>query len=131
VQVFHWNAKTGALRDEQVVSTLPGVEVGENLAAEIAVSADGRSVYASNRGHNSIAHFRVNEWTGLLGHAMCTSCLGKEPRLFALAPSGHVLHVANQESNTITLFPVNEAGEIGVGFASVQVASPSSICFGA
>jgi 6-phosphogluconolactonase len=130
VQVFHWNAATGALRDEQVVSTLPGVEVGGNLAAEIAVSADGRSVYASNRGHNSIAHFRVSERTGLLGPVMCTCCLGKEPRFFALAPNGRALHVANQESDTITSFPLNEAGEMGAGFVSAHVASPSSICFG-
>jgi 6-phosphogluconolactonase len=111
------------------VSTLPGVAVGDNLAAEIAVSADGRSVYASNRGHDSIANFRVNERTGLLGPAMCTSCLGKEPRFFALAPNGRSLHVANQESDTITSFPLNEAGEMGAGFVSAHVASPSSICF--
>jgi 6-phosphogluconolactonase len=129
VQVFHWDAATGALHDEQVVSTLPGVAVGDNLAAEIAVSADGRSVYASNRGHDSIANFRVNERTGLLGPAMCTSCLGKEPRFFALAPNGRSLHVANQESDTITSFPLNEAGEMGAGFVSAHVASPSSICF--
>jgi len=118
------------LRDEQVVSTLPGVQVGDNLAADIAVSADGRSVYASNRGHNSIAHFPVNEWTGLLGPMTCTSCLGKEPRFFALAPNGRALHVANQESDTITSFPLDEAGEMGAGFVSAQVASPSSVCFG-
>jgi 6-phosphogluconolactonase len=130
VQVFQWDATTGELRDQQVVSTLPGVAISNNLAAEIAVSKDGCSVYASNRGHNSITHFRVDQVTGLLGPAVYASCLGKEPRLFVLAPDGHALHVANQESDTITSFPLNEAGEIGAGFVSALVASPSSICFG-
>jgi len=131
VEAFHWDATTGELHHKQAVSTLPGAAVSDNLAAEIAVSADGRSVYASNRGHNSIAHFPVDRVTGLLGPVVCTCCLGKEPRAFALAPNGEVLHVANQESDTITSFSINEAGEIGAGFASTQVASPSSICFGA
>jgi 6-phosphogluconolactonase len=131
VQVFHWNPTTGELRDMQVVSTLPDVDISSSLAAEIAVSNDARSVYASNRGHNSIAHFRGDEVTGLLGPALCTSCLGKEPRLFALAPSGRVLHVANQESDTIVSFPLNDVGDLGVGFISAHVDSPSSICFGA
>jgi 6-phosphogluconolactonase len=101
------------------------------LAAEIAVSNDGRSLYASNRGHNSIAHFTVDEINGSLGPARCTSCLGKEPRLFALAPNGRALHVANQESDTIVSFPLNGTGELGAGFVSARVESPSSICFGA
>jgi len=131
VQVFHWDATTGQLHDKQVVSTLPDADIADNLAAEIAVSEDGGSVYASTRGYNSITHFQVDQVTGLLGSVRCTSCLGKEPRLFALAPNGHVLHVANQESDTITSFPVDAAGELGAGCVSAQVASPSSICFGA
>jgi 6-phosphogluconolactonase (cycloisomerase 2 family) len=131
VQLFGWNAERGSLHEMQTVSTLPATGAPPNAAAEIAISASGRVLYASNRGHDSIVSFPVDEATGLLGEAEWTPCYGKEPRFFVLASDGRTLHVANQESDTIVSFPLDAGGQLGRPAVSAQVGSPSSICFGA
>ena len=125
VQSFRW--EDGALHPLQVASSLPPGAKG--VAAEIAVSPDGRSVYVSNRGHDSVAHFAVENGTGRLGPATCTPCGGAEPRLFALSPDGRTLHVCCQDSHRIVSFPLDESGRPGSGTVSAEVGSPTALCF--
>jgi 6-phosphogluconolactonase len=124
VQSFRW--QDGALDPLQVVSSLPPGAAG--VAAEIAVSPDGRSLYASNRGHDTIAHFAVDAG-GLLGPAACTPCGGAEPRLFALSLDGRVLHVCCQDSHRIVSFPLDAAGRPAAGTVAAEVGSPTALCF--
>jgi 6-phosphogluconolactonase (cycloisomerase 2 family) len=115
----------------QTRSSLPNAAAPQSAAAEIAIAANGRDLYASNRGHDSIVHFLTDEATGSLGTATWTPCRGHEPRSFVLASDGRALHVANQESDTIVSFPLNDGGQLGSPSVSAKVGSPSSICFGA
>ncbi|MEV6241960.1 lactonase family protein [Lentzea sp. NPDC051838] len=96
----------GKLTPGQVLKTAPATSV-RNYPAEVLVSGDGKHVYLSNRGHDSIAHFTVTA-TGLslVGH---TPTGGKYPRHAVLDPSGAFLFAANQNSNNVTSFAVDRA----------------------
>ncbi len=114
-----------------VVSTLPLGLGGDNLGAEIGVAPSGRFLYATNRGHDSIAHYRINEETGelmLIGH---TPSEGQGPRFFTLDTSGNWLLVANQDSDTVVTFPVDQRnGEIGSPAQVAGVPTPVCLTFG-
>jgi 6-phosphogluconolactonase len=93
----------------QAIWTLPAGFTEENTTAEILMSPSGRFVYASNRGHHSLAIFAVDDKTGKLtacGHA---ATLGKTPRSFGFAPGGNLLVAANQDSDTLVSYRVDQA----------------------
>lgn len=100
---------TGALEPLQIVPSLPSTYTGDNTGAAIVVSPSGRFVYASNRGHNSVAIFRVDESTGMLSSAGWELTTGSTPRFIGLNPAGTRLVAANQRSDTIVEFAVDEA----------------------
>lgn len=98
---YHYNAESGGLDPRQTVSTLPDGFDGDNTTAHTLVSPDGRFVYGSNRGHDSIASFAIHPESHdliTLGHATSG---GRTPRNFALDPSGAWLLAANQDSDTV------------------------------
>jgi len=116
----------GRLTSLGTLSTLPAGFSGENTGAEVLVHPSGRWVYASNRGHDSIAQFEVNEGTGalsLLGH---TSTLGETPRSFTIDPSGRVLLVANQGSGTVKSFALEAGAPVYTGH-ELTVDSPAYV----
>ena len=114
----------------QVLTTLPPSFTGDNTTSEIAVAAWGRVVYASNRGHDSIASFAVDDATGVLTAIAWEPTRGRTPRFFALQPPGVRLHVANQDSDTIVAFEIDPAtGRLTPTGQVVATGSPSSIVF--
>jgi len=97
----------------QTVSTLPAGFTGENLGAEIMVAPSGRFVYASNRGHDSLAIFAVGPATGQLSLVGHEPTHGRGPRTFTIDPTGTLLLVANQDTDTVVTFWINqEAGKL-------------------
>ena len=104
VTAFAYDARKGVLTEGQTLSTLPAGYTGQNSGAEIAVHPSGRFVYASNRGHNSIAIFRVDQASGALTFVRTQETGGRTPRNFALDPSGRLLLAANQDSGTVVVF---------------------------
>ncbi|WP_433270536.1 lactonase family protein [Actinosynnema sp. CS-041913] len=78
-----------------------------NYPAEVVVSADGRFAYLSNRGHDSVAVFAVEQGGGSLRLLEATPVGGEFPRHIALDPTGRLLFAANQNSNTVTTFGVD------------------------
>jgi len=99
---FAYDAARGALHPLQTISTLPpDLPADHNTCADIHVHPSGRFVYGSNRGHDSIAIFAVNEQTGTLSPLGHTSTQGHIPRNFGIDPTGTFLFAANQESDTI------------------------------
>lgn len=107
VTAMAYDAGHCTLREVQTVSTLPAGFAGENSCAEVAMHPSGRFLYGSNRGHDSLAAFGIDEHTGrltVLGHV---STDGKEPRHFALDPTGRWLIAANQNSNTLVVFRID------------------------
>jgi 6-phosphogluconolactonase len=121
------NAEQGTLTPIQTILTLPAGFAGENSGAEIDVAPSGRFVYASNRGHDSIAVYSLNQATGeltLVGHQ---STLGRGPRHFVSDPSGRFLFVANQDSDTVVTFRINQ--DYGLLETTGHVADvPTPVC---
>jgi len=108
------------------VSMLPADFDSQSSGADIHLSPDGRFLYASNRGHNSIVIYEVNPDDGslqLVGHELTQ---GEAPRNFALSPDGRYLLVANQGTNTIVSFERNE--QKGTLAYVGQIAAPTPVC---
>jgi 6-phosphogluconolactonase len=97
-------APTGALRTLQDIASLPEGFGGKNIGADIHLAPDGRFLYASNRGHDSIAIFAIAQDTGLLSRVAHVPCGGATPRNFMVSPSGAHVLVANQDSGTVVVF---------------------------
>ncbi len=114
----------GALTVQQSVSTLPEDFEGKSTTAEIAVSADGRFVYGSNRGHDSIVSFAVDD-TGRLSEPRHVSTGGSHPRHFAIDPSDQWLLVANQNSNNVVVFALQNGRPTDVVCES---SAPKPVC---
>jgi 6-phosphogluconolactonase len=104
VTVLRHDTVTGGLESVQTISTLPEDFDGESWTAEIAVSPDGRFVYGSNRGHDSLAVFAVDAETGRLTPAGHVPTGGHWPRHFSIDPSGRWLLAANQRSDSVVVF---------------------------
>ena len=127
---YQVDAVKSALKPLQVITTLPTSHTGNNSGAEIAVAPSGRFLYGSNRGHDSIAIFAVDQSTGLLTSAGWESTQGRTPRFFGLDPSGTHLYAANQTSDTVVIFRVDQAaGKLTPTGEIVKVATPTTIVF--
>jgi 6-phosphogluconolactonase len=114
----------------QRISTLPEGFSGRNAAAEIAIHPDGKFLYASNRGHDSIAVFAIDPRKGTLKRFAIVPTGGKEPRHFAIDPTGHYLLAENQNSDTIVIFRIDQqTGILTPTGDSVQVPSPVCLVF--
>ncbi len=108
VTMYHtnFNAENWLLKPMQTVSTLPPDFHGTNACAEIRLHPSGRLLYVSNRGHDSIAGFRINQQDGRLTSLGQTST-EKTPRSFALSPSGRFLYAAGESSGRLTSYRVD------------------------
>lgn len=127
------NPDSGQLDTLSSVSTLPGRFNGENYCADIHVHPSGEFVYASNRGHNSIAVFKVvNDSKNDLALEMVQTApvIGDWPRNFAISHDGKYLLVANQRSNNIVLLEINpESGWLKDIGLMAQIPNPVCIVF--
>lgn len=130
ITVFSFDAAKGTLRLLQSVSTLPSGFAGTNDTAEIHVHPNGKFLFASNRGHDSIAVFSIQPDTGKLTPVDHVSTQGKTPRNFELDPSGSRLLVANQDSNSIVFFKIDtHTGHLTATGPEIKVPSPVSLRF--
>lgn len=128
VTAFAYDADRGALREMQTLSTLPDRFGGRNTCADMHISASGKYLYGSNRGHDSIAIFSIDPDTGLLTPIGHESTRGKAPRNFGLDPSGSFLLAANQDTNNIVAFRVDrETGLLTATGHQTQVPAPVCI----
>lgn len=124
VTALAYDAATGRFRELQTLSTLPAGFNGKNSCADIHVSPDGKFLYASNRGHNSIAVFTIAS-SGNLTPIQHESTQGETPRNFTLDPAGRLLLVGNQNSNNVfTYFVDQKSGKLRPTGQSVAVPSP-------
>jgi 6-phosphogluconolactonase len=127
VDSFRWSTSSGSMEPAGTTPMLPDY-TGAKAGAEIAIDSSGRFLYASNRGDNSIAIFRIHgEKLTLAGHA---STGGKTPRNFALDPSGNFLLAANQDSGSIVAFRIDKkSGALTPTGEQLAIPSPVSIVF--
>lgn len=130
VATLRWDGDTGLLTCLRILPSIPPDHVGENTGAGISISLDGRFLYVSNRGHDSIAVFAVGVEDGLLTPLQWTPTTGRQPRFFVLDPSGLALHVCNENSDTIVSFAIDPgSGRLGEVLATTSFGSPTCIVF--
>ena len=130
VTAFTWDEAKGKLTELQTITTLP-VERGKGMStAEVQVHPSGKFLYGSNRGHNTIAVFNIDQKTGKLKVVQHQSTLGKTPRNFGIDPTGKFLVAANQSSGDIFTFQINQAtGELKATGHKIEVPTPVCVKF--
>lgn len=126
LSVFEVQAN-GGLESIQTISSLPADFSGKSSAADIHIHPSGKYLYASNRGHNSIVSFRINDHSGKLKLMNFTATEGKTPRGFVLSPDGNLLYVANQDSGNISVFKIGPEGELSLRSEPELVPTPVRI----
>jgi 6-phosphogluconolactonase len=125
VAAYTFDTDSGLLQAFQTISMLPDDFNGENIAADIHIDAAGRFLYASNRGHDSIAVFAIDADNGYLSLVEIVASGGRTPRNFAFDLSNAFLLVANQDSNNVVTFSVDsEGGRLTTTGHVVSVPSP-------
>lgn len=128
ITAFSYQAAAGKLSAIQSITTLPDGFTDFNACADIHLHPNGRFLYASNRGHNSIVSYHIadNGQLSLLAH---TPTGGAFPRNFAISPDGQHLLVANQNSNNILCFTIHPQKGTLDGKYDKPVKTPVCIAF--
>lgn len=130
ITVFSYATIDAAMTEVQTVSTLPKDFSGSSTCAEIALHPNGKFLYASNRGHDSIAVFAVDQKNGKLELIEHQSTLGRTPRHFAVDPTGRWLLAENQASDSVVVFALDpETGKLKPAGQSITVGSPVCAVF--
>lgn len=124
ISVYQYNLDQYGFQQIQLVSTLDSP--GENTGGDIHITPDGRYLYASNRGEDTIACFEINKENGRLTHIENVSCGGKTPRNFMIDKGGKFLLAANQDSDNIAVFSIDR--ETGRLKEHSELIMPSPVC---
>jgi 6-phosphogluconolactonase len=130
ITTFSYDPDRGALNKLNTVTTLPEGFAGTNDTAEIHVHPSGKFLFASNRGHDSIAVFAIDNHSGALTLVDHFPTQGKTPRNFEIDPTGNLLFVANQDSNNVVVFRIDPtSGRLTATGQTLHVPSPVSLKF--
>jgi len=130
VSTMEFDPNTGAMKQVDIVSTLPADFKGNSTCAEIAIDAAGKFVYASNRGHDSIAVFEVDPKTARLKLIQNQSTGGSTPRAFVLDASGNWIVVGNQDSNNFAVLKVDKnSGKLTATADKYNLGAPVTFVF--
>lgn len=128
ITVCQYHAEKGKLTIAQTISTLPENFAGENTSAELQLSPNGQYLYASNRGHNSIAVYTVDQADGTLSFLDHVKTRGETPRHFMIDSQGTFLFVANQDSDNVVIFDMDPvSGELNARNEIFPVPAPVCI----
>jgi 6-phosphogluconolactonase len=130
VIALQYDAEAGTFSDIQYISSLPAGYSEESIGGAIKISADGQFLYASNRGHDSIAVFHIDSDSGELTLVDHTSTEGSFPRDFTIDPTGKFLLVANQNTSNIVQYAIDETtGKLTKTDVTISVPHPVCIVF--
>ena len=125
VIVYGFNAKEAKFLELQIVPTLPRGYSGQSTCADVHINPSGAFLYASNRGHDSIACFKIDENEGTLSSIAYEPTRGRTPRNFAIDGRGRYLLAGNQDSDSIAVFRIDEAtGRLDYADFSIDVPTP-------
>lgn len=124
---YSQDPKSGALTRQESLSTLPEDFEGSSHCADLKFTPDGRFLYGTNRGHDSLAIFRVGE-NGALIRVGIVPSLGKGPQNLLVTPDGKWLLCANMPGNNLAVFRIDgESGNLSSAGAPLEIAMPSCI----
>ena len=127
---YRYNCDVGSLHALHTLSTLPENYTGSSTCAEVQVTPDGRFLYGSNRGHDSIAIYSIDRDTGRIALIGNESTLGQIPRNFDISKCGRFLAAANQDSNNIVLFALDPGnGRLTPTGTVIEVGTPICVRF--
>ena len=130
INSYRYETESGTIELIDSISSLPKEFVGESIAADIHVHPNGKFLYASNRGDDSIIICSINEDNGTLEVLGFQSTMGAHPRNFSIDPTGNFLLVANKDSNSIVTFNINSAtGELTPNDQQITIPQPVCIAF--
>lgn len=130
VTAFAYDAGRGILSEIQTISTLPGEVQRGYSTAEVQVHPSGKFLYGSNRGHDTIAVFSIDEKTGKLTRVENEPTQGKTPRNFGIDPTGQFLLAANQNSDTVVVFRIDaKTGALNPTGQTADVPAPVCVKF--
>ncbi len=124
IYAFAYDPQTGNLTELQRVTTLPEGFSGESFCADIHLTPDGRFLYGSNRGHDSIVAFAVDPDSGKLTYIEHEPTQGSFPRNFMIDPQGAKLYVANQNSDNVVIFQITNSGALEPTGEVIRVPTP-------
>lgn len=130
-QVYAYQYHDGKFKQIQSVTMLPDGFSGDTGAAAIKISPDGRFLYASNRGEaDDIVVYAINKESGMLTYVDRIKCMGNNPRDITIDPSGNYLLAANQDSDGITLFKINQStGKLTYTGVKLNIGNPVCLKF--
>jgi 6-phosphogluconolactonase len=130
VTAFSYDAAKGLFKELQTLSTLPPGFSGNSSTAEIEVHPNGRFLYGSNRGHDSIVRYSIDASKGTLTYIENVPTQGKNPRSFSIDPSGSYLFAANQDGNNVVGFKVDtKTGALTPTGQTLELGSPVCVAF--
>lgn len=132
VTAFRHDAQSGALTELETVSTLPpGQAFQEGYStAEVQVHPSGRFLYGSNRGHDSITVFSIDQESGKLTYVQNEPTQGSAPRGFGIDPTGAYLLAGNQRSDSVVVFRIDQkTGRLTPAGQKLELGSPVSVKF--
>jgi 6-phosphogluconolactonase len=129
VFAFHWDAGKGTMTQFQAVKTLAEGFTGASTAAEIAVRPDGKFLYTTNRGEDSVVVYSIDAKSGELRFRQRVPSGGKVPRYFSFDPTGKWIIVSNQEGGTVVVFSVDAASGELAQKASIPLPRPMAVTF--
>lgn len=127
VTAFRVNNQGALLSEIQNISALPEGFEGESTCADLHIVPSGQYLYASNRGHDSLAIFAIDQSSGELELIGFESTKGKTPRNFAIDPSGKFLLVGNQDTDNIVVFKIERDGTLRDTYIQIEVPTPVCI----
>ena len=127
IDILEYNFSEGEFVQRGQVSTLPEGYDGKNTAAAIKISKDGKFVYASNRGHNSIAVFRVQN-DGKLERVQIIETGGETPRDFGFSRNDEYLFAGHQNSDFVTVFKRNAKNGTLEYMEGMDIEAPETVC---
>jgi 6-phosphogluconolactonase len=126
--VFTYDAWRGNIHQIQSISTLPDGFGGANTAADVHILSSATFLYASNRGHDSIAIFSVNSRNGTLMQVDTVPTLGRTPRIFNIDSTERFLIVGNEDSGTLVVLAIDPlSGKLLPTGEAVSVPNPTCV----
>ena len=127
VTFFDYTADSGTLTERQTISTLPADFTGKSFCADLKITPDGRFLYGTNRGHDSIAAYRIAD-DGRLSLITIQPSLGKGPQNLLITPDGQWLLCANMPGNSVVVFRIDpKTGDLKAAGEPVAMPMPSCI----
>ena len=127
VTYYTFDDEKGELTPKQILTSLPSDFFGDGWASAIDIAKDGKALYLSNRKHDSVTVYSIDQTTGYLSYVQNIATRGQQPRFITVTPDNRQLIAANELSDTLTVFEIEEeSGKLQD--TGKQIATESPVC---